>query len=183
MEKSYFYDLINSRQSDRKYDPEREIPEEVLMRILEAGRMAPSANNGQPWGFILVTEKEQRRRVADCCSGRVLRFNNFAHDATAHILIIEEKPILLSKIGGRKQGVHFPHIDIGITAAYLTLAATAEGIGSCIQGWFDEKELHQILGLPENKKILLNITLGYSLDKHRTKRRKELSQIVHKDKW
>ena len=94
------YEIINHRQSDRQYDPERPVEPEKIRRILEAARIAPSACNAQPWHFIVVDEPELRNQVADAVASRILGMNHFTKQAPVHILVVEERPNFTSGIGG-----------------------------------------------------------------------------------
>ena len=136
-----FLSLVKQRQSDRAFDPERSVEPEKLERILEAGRLAPSSCNSQPWHFIVVDDPELKNRVADATS-------------------------------------NFPHIDIGVAAAHIVLAAAAEGLGSCMLGWFDEKAMRKVLGIPSGKRVILDIVVGYSVQEHRDKKRKSADTVI-----
>ncbi|MCP9610993.1 nitroreductase family protein [Coprobacter tertius] len=173
-----FLELAEKRQSDRAFDPERKIEPEKIKRILEAARIAPSACNAQPWHFIVVNNPELKNKIADATSTKVLGMNHFTKQAPVHILIVEENANFTSNIGSWVKNKHFPYIDIGIAAAHITLAAAAEGIGSCIIGWFDEKNIKKLLGIPSSKRILLDILLGYSTQEHRNKKRKLSDEII-----
>lgn len=94
---------------------------------------------------------------------------------------MEESGNFTSTVGGWVKHKHFPHIDIGIAAAHIALAAADEGLGSCIVGWFDEKAVSKVLGIPAGKRVLLDIVLGYSADPMREKRRKPLSETVSRN--
>ena len=172
------YELIRKRQSDRKYDSTR-IPErEVLDRILDAARLSPSACNAQPWHFVVVDEPELSKRVASTLTSLVTgNMNKFAVQAPVHILVVEEPVNFSSRIGGILKNRHFAHIDIGLAVQNICLAATQEGLGTCIMGWLDEKKLQKLLGIPSSKKILLDISVGYSLEEPKGKTRKELEEI------
>jgi Nitroreductase len=176
-------DLIRSRQSDRAFDISRPIELEKLERILEAGRLAPSACNAQPWKFIVVNDPELKNKVADCTSNRVLGMNHFTKQAPVHILIVEERANFTSTLGSLVKKKEFPQIDVGIAAAHICLAAKAEGIGSCIIGWFDEKKLRPLLGIPSSKRILLDIILGYSTQPLREKQRKSAEEVISYNKY
>lgn len=178
-----FYQLVEERQSDRKFDPEKPVPQELLMRVLNAARLAPSACNSQPWSFMVVTDEKLRHAVAQACSSRVLAMNHFTRQAPVHVLILEDRANFAATGGGKIKGVHYAHFDIGIAAAHLTLAATAEGLGSCIVGWLNEKKIREILGIPSSKRVLLNVLMGYSIDPARSKKRKAMDEILHIDKW
>lgn len=171
-----FLQLVISRQSDRAYDKERSVEPEKLERILEAARLAPSACNAQPWKFVVVTDRELSRKVGKVAAG--LGMNKFAKDAPVHILIVEESANITSLLGGKVKGKHFPLIDVGIAASHIVLAAESEGLGSCILGWFDEKEIKQLTGIPASKRLLLDIIVGYPLKEKRKKIRKVKEKVI-----
>ena len=165
-----FLQLVASRQSDRAYDLTRAVEAEKLERILEAARLAPSACNAQPWKFVVVNEPELAVKVGKATAG--LGMNKFAKDAPALILIVEESMNITSFLGAKIKDKYFPLIDIGIAASHITLAAENEGLGSCILGWFDEKEIKKLVGIPSSKRLLLVITIGYPV-KEKTRKPKE----------
>ena len=169
--------LVNKRQSDRAY-LDKPIEEEKLQRILEAGRLAPSACNAQPWKFIIVNQTELKNKIADCTSSKMLGMNHFTKQAPVHIVIVEEKANFTSGAGSFIKNKQFPLIDIGITAEHICLQAAAEGLGSCMLGWFDEPKVKKLLDIPKSKRVPLIITLGYPAKETREKRRKDLNQIV-----
>lgn len=173
-----FLQLAKDRQSDRAFDAARPIEKDILDRILEAGRLAPSACNAQPWHFIVIDDPELKNRVADATSNRILSLNHFTKQAPVHILIVEEKANFTSGFGSWTKKKHFPHIDIGIAAAHLCLAAEAEGIGSCMLGWFDEKAIQKLLNIPSSKRVVLDVVLGYSTQPKREKKRKDKAKVV-----
>lgn len=174
--------LINTRQSDRAYltNP---IEKDKLERILEAGRLAPSACNAQPWKFIVVDQPDLKNKIADCTSSKVLGMNHFTKQAPVHIVIVEEKANFTSSAGSLIKGKHFPLIDIGITAEHICLQAAAEGLGSCMLGWFDEPKLKKLLNIPKSKRVPLIITVGYPAKETREKRRKDISDIVSYNRY
>ena len=171
-----FLRLVMSRQSYRAYDKEHSVEPEKLERILEAARLAPSACNAQPWKFVVVTDRELSRKVGKAAAG--LGMNKFAKDAPVHILIVEESANITSLLGGKVKDKHFPLIDVGIAASHIVLAAESEGLGSCILGWFDEKEIKQLTGIPASKRLLLDIIVGYPLKEKRKKIRKVKEKVI-----
>ena len=171
-----FLQLVASRQSDRAYDKGRPVEAEKLERILEAARLSPSACNAQPWKFVVVTDHELALKVGRAAVG--LGMNKFAKDAPVHILVVEESMNITSFLGAKIKDKYFPLIDIGIAAAHITLAAESEGLGSCILGWFDEKEIKKLVGIPANKRLLLDITIGYPVKEKRKKSRKSKEKVV-----
>lgn len=176
-----FLELVNARQSDRAYDKSRPVEREKLERILEAARLSPSACNAQPWKFVVVDDPELSVKVGKATAG--LGMNKFAKDAPVHILIVEESMNITSMLGSKIKDKYFPLVDIGIAAAHISLAAESEGLGSCILGWFDEKGIKKLLGIPEKKRLLLDITIGYSMKPKRPKSRKPKEKVISYNKY
>jgi len=174
--------FINSRQSDRKYS-DKPVEKEKLERIIEAGRMAPSACNAQPWKFIVVTDPELVLKVADAASAKLIGMNSFVAQASVILVIVREKPNMSSKVGATIKNKDYSLIDIGIATENICLQAKAEGIGSCIIGWFDERQIRKLLEIPKSKRVELIITLGYSLSEQREKRRKPAAETVSYNKY
>ncbi len=174
----YFYELVRNRQSDRAYDT-RPVEKEKILRIIEAARLAPSACNAQPWRFIIVDDNELKNKLADAAASRILRINHFTKQAPVHIVIVMEPANLNSNFGSFVKDKTFPLIDIGIAAEHICLAAKAEGLGSCMLGWFDEPAVKKLLNIPKSRRVPLIITLGYPLTADiREKRRKKPDEVV-----
>ncbi len=176
-----FFELAQARQSDRAFVRGKKIEHEVLVRILEAARLAPSACNGQPWHFTVVTEDDLLAEVGKATSS--LGMNKFVKDASALVLITHEFTNLTSKLGSGIKDKDFPIMDLGIAAAYLTLAAEDEGVGSCILGWFDEKKIKELTAIPQAKRLMLIVALGYADKPKRKKIRKEWNDVVSFEKY
>jgi len=175
-------DLISSRQSDRKYS-DKPVEQEKLDRIIEAGRLAPSACNAQPWKFIIVTHPDLRQQIATAASAKLLGMNSFVKQAQVIIVVVRENPNFTSKVGSTIKNKDYSLIDIGITSENICLQAKAEGLGSCMIGWFDEAMLRSILGIPRSKRVELLITIGYSMSDQREKRRKPQDMTVSYNKY
>jgi nitroreductase len=175
-------DLIISRQSDRKYS-DKPVENEKLERIVEAGRMAPSACNAQPWKFIVVTDQKLVLKVAEAASAKLIGMNSFVAQAPVILVIVREKPNMSSKVGATIKNKDYSLIDIGIATENICLQTKAEGLGSCIIGWFDERQLRKLLNIPKSKRVELIITLGYSLSDQREKRRKPSAETVSYNKY
>ncbi|TFG42487.1 MAG: NAD(P)H nitroreductase [Bacteroidia bacterium] len=175
-------ELILRRQSDRKYS-DKPIEQEKLDRIIEAGRMAPSACNAQPWKFIVVSDPVVLSKMAEAASSKLLGMNVFVGQAPLLIVIVRENPNFPSRIGSNIKSKDYSHIDIGMATENICLQARAEGLGSCILGWFDEKQVRSILEIPSSKRVELIITLGYSLSEYRSKKRKPQEVTVSYNKY
>ena len=170
-----FTEIANNRQSCRNYDAERAVEQEKLNAILESARLSPSACNGQPY-LMTVCRGESAKAVAKAVQG--MGMNKFADNAPV-LIVISEKPYVASAaLGAKVKGNDYRSIDIGILAAYITAEAAAQGLGSCILGWFDDAKLREICSLDAPARLV--ITLGYPKegDKLREKKRKDMAEIV-----
>lgn len=175
-------ELILRRQSDRKYSG-MQVEAEKLERILEAARMSPSACNAQPWKFVAVTDPELLKSIAEAASAKILGMNSFVGEAPVIIAIIRENANFSSRIGGSIKKKDYSHFDIGIATENICLQAAAEGLGTCIIGWFDEKAVRDVLGIPSSKRVELIVTLGYSQAGYRDKKRKPKGETVSYNKY
>ena len=165
-----FTEIAEKRQSCRAYNAERSVEQEKLDRILASARLAPSACNGQPY-LITVCRGEAAKRVAKATQG--MGMNKFAVDAPVLLVLSEQPYVASAALGAKLKGNDYRSIDIGILSAYITAEAAAQGLGSCILGWFDDAEIRTVCGL--DSPVRLVITVGYAKDGDmlRTKKRKD----------
>jgi len=169
-----FMEVAQARQSCRAYDEVRVVEKEKLEAVLEAARLAPSACNGQPYHFT-VCKGDVAKVVAKATQG--LGMNKFASQAPVLIVISEEDYVKSTAVGARMKNNDYRSIDIGIAAAYLTAEAAAQGLGTCILGWFEDEKIREICSLTHPVRLV--ITLGYPKDDTvRTKKRKDLTELV-----
>lgn len=177
-----FLDLVKRRQSVRKYDFDKKIEEDKLRRILDAGHLAPSASNSQPWTFVVVNEPELCLKVAKATRGTLIGINKFVVQSPLLIVMVIEKAKITTQIGSVIKDKEYPLIDIGIAGEHMCLQAEDEGVGSCMLGWFDEKKIKGLLNIPEKKTIGLIISFGYAPMDYplRKKVRKDFNKVV---KW
>ncbi|MGQ9788819.1 MAG: nitroreductase family protein [Candidatus Hadarchaeaceae archaeon] len=164
------FEAIRARRSVRSY---LDIPvsEDKIKKILEAARLAPSAKNVQPWYFVVVTDAEKRERIAR--SGRFAGF-------------LKEAPVVIAGCGDVKSSPKWHVVDVSIAMQNMVIAATAEGLGTCWVGSFDEGLVKEILKIPERYKVVALLALGYPRKKfdltakllHLARRRKRLDQIA-----
>ena len=171
----YFMEIAEIRQSCRSYDEARPVEEEKLTAILEAARLAPSACNGQPYHFT-VCRGQAAKEVAAATMG--MGMNKFAPQAPVCIVVSEEPYVKSAAVGSKLKKNDYRSIDIGIAVAYLTAEAAAQGLSTCILGWLDDEKIRSICSL--TRPVRLVITLGYAKegDKLRTKKRKDLGELV-----
>lgn len=170
-----FTEIAMNRQSCRSYDASRAVETEKLDAILQAAQLAPSACNGQPYRLTVCTG-DSAKAVAEATMG--MGMNRFAKDAPVLIVISEEPYVKTAAVGAKLKKNDYRSMDIGIVAAYLTAEAAAQGLGTCMLGWFDDADVRKICGL--DNPVRLVITLGYAKegDPLRKKKRKDLDTLV-----
>lgn len=168
-------DAIRARRSVRAFRNVA-IPEDALQRILEAGRIAPSARNIQEWKFIVVRDPETRRRLVPACANQTF---------------VAEAPVVIAGCATvtdyvMRCGQPAYAIDLAIAIDHMTIQAAAEGIGTCWIGAFYEDKVREVLGVPEGIRVVQLLCLGVPeepLDPDLPKKRKALSEIVVEDRW
>ena len=166
-----FQSLIKTRISIRSFDPDRPVEKEALERILNAGRLAPSAANRQPWRFVIVTSQEKLTLIRTCYNRPWLK------DAP-HILVVTGNR---EEAWKRSDNYSAIETDLAIAMDHMILAATEEGIGTCWIAAFDYKLLHETLNLSAQECVFAITPLGYppeSYAKTINKQRKPLEEIV-----
>ena len=166
------YDAIQQRYSVRAYLP-KAVEKEKLLRILEAARLAPSASNRQEWRFIVVTDAEKRRQLIAAAHNQ-----KFVGAAPVVIACCAETDNHVMSCGQ----LCYP-IDVAIAVDHLTLAAAAEGLGSCWIGAFDEQQVKEILNIPKAIRVVELLPLGYPAGSPKPKSRLALDQLVHYESW
>ena len=174
-------DVLKARKSVRSY-VDKEVEEAKLMKMLEAARMAPSWANKQCWSYIVVKDKSKIKELA----------GGFINPW------LKQAPVVVVACGnprdsGSHDGKDYYLVDVAISMEHLVLAATDLGLGTCWIGSFDEAKVKQLLGVPEDVKVIALTPVGYAGDEglrgKLTKglvgsgKRKPLEEIVHYDKW
>jgi nitroreductase len=164
---------ILERYSVRKYKKD-DVSDDLIKEVIEAARLAPSANNKQPWKFIVVKDPEKRRKI-----GEPTTWAKFIKDAPVLIVgCVTEKSF---KMGGWYDS---SILDIGIAMEHIALQATHLGLGTCWIGDFDEKLVKELLEIPDDIRVAALMTLGYPLENRiPEKKRKQLSEILSFEKF
>ena len=163
---------IQSRRSIRAYDT-RGVEEEKLRRILETGRLSPSAGNRQERRFIIIQDVNTRKLLCEAAKNQTF---------------VAEAPVVIAACSVESEYVMscgqlaYP-IDTAIAVDHMTLQAVEEGLGTCWIGAFDEKKVKEILHIPENVRVVALLPLGYPSDIPRTTARKSLAEIVMWERW
>ena len=168
------FEAVKERSSVRAYT-DQPVPREKLEKILEAGRLAPSARNTQPWHFIVVTDKEKRKILA---KGRYAKF-------------LAQASVVIVALGDKEASSDWYAVDVSLAAENMILTAQSEGLGTCCVGSFDEKEVRHTVKAPENYKVILMLAVGYPKGKldvaskllHLARPRKSLSQVTSQEEF
>jgi nitroreductase len=167
-----FHELIHKRYSVRAYkaDP---VEEYKLLAILEAARLAPTANNQQPFQILVINTKGREEELL-----RIYRRNWFV-----------QAPLIICVCGiplkgwVRRDKRQYLDVDIAIVMDYIILAATDLGLGTCYIAAFESIIAHEVLSLPNDVEPILFTPLGYPADEPGIKKRKNLEELVRYEHW
>ena len=144
---------ISNRQSIRSFTSQP-VEDDQIERILEAGRLAPSAKNRQPWRFVVITEESLRNKI------KVAAFNQ-EHVGQAPLIIA----LCSTNIDYRMPNGQYSYpIDITFAASFMIIQAEHEGLGSCINTTFDETEVKELLTVPYSMKAVMLLLIGHTSD-------------------
>jgi nitroreductase len=167
------FDAIKTRRSIRGYDG-RSVEKEKLMKVLEAGRLAPSAKNLQPWSFVIVTDRSVIEKLGKA-------FNREWFSSSPIVIVA---CALLDEAWIREDGEEFWKVDVAIAIQNMVLQAWEEGLGTCWIGDFDEREVNGVLGIPKNVRAVSMFSLGYPAKlKDPISNRKPIDEIIRYDRW
>jgi nitroreductase len=159
-----FMDVVRKRRSIRRFKPDP-VPEEEIKYILEAARLAPSWANTQCWHFVVVTDPEVKVKIGEA---------GFRWTARGPAIIVACADA--AQVGFREDQ-YFYLVDIGIALEHLVLAAMERGLGTCWVVGFSEARVKEILGVPENIRVVALTPLGYPAEDPPPRDRKPLEQI------
>ena len=160
-------EVIKKRESIRDYE-DKPIPQDKLLRVLEAARLAPSGSNRQPWKFVVVKDRQTRQKLAQAAEGQT-----FVGKAPVVIAAVATMPELVMIYGVAE----YP-VDLAIAVDHLTLAAVDEGLGTCWIGAFSQEKVRDILKIPKSCRTVALLPLGFPKQQGRPKVRKSLDEIV-----
>lgn len=166
-------DAIRTRKSVRSY-LDKPVDDATLARVMEAARLAPSARNDQEWRFIAVRDRAMRERIA-----REAAKQPFIAEAAVVLACCAETDGRLMTCG------QFAYtIDVAIAMDHLSLAAAAEGLGTCWIGAFDEGLVTRLLGIPPTVRVVQLMPLGWPTDPAPiAKRRLPMAKILRMERW
>ena len=160
------YEAMEKRYSVREYQ-DRPVEPDKLRRVLDAGRIAPSARNAQEWKFLVVQDADLRRRMARRAEQPLLA------KAPVVVAVVSTDPERVMRCG-----VPAGPVDCAIAIDHMTLAAVAEGLGTCWIGSFDQDACCELTDVPPSAQIVELMVLGYPADSPGPKSRKSLDEVV-----
>jgi len=153
-------DIIKERKSVRKY-LKMPVEREKIIACIEAARLAPSAENIQPWRFIVIDEPTYKKEFCEQVCGGVYRPSSFIKNAPVIVAILAKYSLITDFLGRGIQGTNYYLLDIGISGEHLVLQAQELGIGTCWIGWFNQKKAKKFLKLPLPYRVVSLIAMGY----------------------
>jgi nitroreductase len=153
-------DIITQRRSVRRY-LDKPIEREKIRQCVEAARLAPSADNIQPWRFFVLDDHVMKKKFCDqVCSG-IYRRTRFIEKAPVIVVLIANINFLIHKIGKVISRTNIQLLDMGIAGEHLVLRAQELGIGTCWINLFNVKKAEKFFKLPTQYKIVSLIAMGY----------------------
>ena len=166
------YEAIPTRRSVRAYQ-DKAVPEDVLSHLLEAARWAPSARNLQPWKLVVVRDPQVRRDLAAAANEQ---------------MFLAQAPVIIAAVGlnpGHVMSCDVPSyaVDAAIAVDHITLAAAAEGLGTCWIGAYSQDRVREILGIPDTHKVVVLLPMGYPADEPLPRTRKPMEELVCYDRF
>ncbi|UCE42720.1 MAG: nitroreductase family protein [Candidatus Aminicenantes bacterium] len=170
--------LISQRRSIRRY-LKNPVERKKILECLEAARLAPSADNVQPWRFLVIDDPEIKDKFSKAVFSGIYSVSKFAAKAPILIVILARLDIIANRIGKQIQGVNFYLIDVGIAGEHIVLQAEELGLGTCWIGWFNSRKARKVLNIPKKYKIVSLLSIGYYEKRpHKEKKRKALEDIA-----
>jgi nitroreductase len=174
---SDYFDLIQRRESCRNFDPNRPVEKEKLQRCAEAAWIAPSACNGQPWKYLIVTNAELNEKLRPLMME--LGMNKFVRICPVFAVVLEEATVLKVSLSQKFKDQDFAPIDIAFSASQFCYAATEQGLSTCIIGWHNEPKIRELFDLPKSTRVRLILAVGYAADDNlRKKQRKPIDDVI-----
>ncbi len=170
------FEAVKGRRSIRAFK-DTDVSPEIVEKLIEAARWAPSAGNIQPWEFIIVRNPETKRRLAEAALGQ-----SFIEEAPVVIVVCADEERSARGYGTRGRALYCIQ-DTAAAIQNIHLAAYALGLGTCWVGAFREDEARKILGIPEGVRPVAIIPVGYPAESPQPRNRRPIKQIVHYEKF
>lgn len=170
--------MVRHRRSIRRY-LNKPVEREKVLLCLDAARLAPSADNVQPWRFLVIDDPVFKKKIAGQVFSGIYSRSKFAAEAPIIIVMLAKLDVIANRIGKQIQGIHFYFIDMGIAGEHMVLQAEDLGLGTCWIGWFNTRKTRKLLNIPRKYKIVSLMAMGYPENRpSKDKKRKTLSEIA-----
>jgi len=166
-----FMSIVSQRRSVRKF-LDKSVDRRRLLQCIEAARLAPSADNIQPWRFIVLEDPDMKKEFCTRVTGGVYRRTRFIEKAPVIIVLVAKINFLVHRIGKIVSRTNIQLIDMGIAGEHFVLQAQELGIGTCWINLFNVKKAEKFLGLPGNYRVVSLIAAGYPAEGATRDRRK-----------
>ena len=170
------FEAIKNRRSIREYT-RQDAPKELIEKIIDAARMAPSAGNLQPWEFLVIRDPQTKQKVADAAWGEM-----FIAMAPVVIVVCANPLRSASRYGARGEKLYCLQ-DTAAAIENLLLATHALGLGACWVGAFNEAGVEEVFQLPPEVRPIAIISVGYPAEKPNSPPRRDLQKIIHNEKF
>lgn len=154
-------EIIRHRRSIRRYTGQP-VEREKILACLEAARLAPSAENSQPWRFLIIDDPELKQQVAARAFSGIYSACRFAAQAPVLVLLLARLDFLANRLGRMIQGTQFYLLDLGIAGEHFILKAEELGLSTCWIGWFNIRAIRKFLQIPRKYRPVAIISLGYA---------------------
>lgn len=168
-------ELLGRRRMVRRFTA-APVPDAQVRRLIAAAHRAPSAGNKQPWGFVIVRDRAQQRRLGQAAYGQM-----FVADAP--VVIVPCADVARARKRYRARGEHYALIDTAFASLCLLLAVTEEGLGACFVGAIDEDKVARLLALSADVRPLAVIPVGHPRDHPGPSRLRPLESLMHREQW
>jgi nitroreductase len=177
MNSEFLQRIIEPRRSIRKYQ-EKPVEREKILACVAAARLAPSAENRQPWRFVVLDQPERIQQFSAEAFSGLYRPTRWAQKAPVLIVLFAKIDFLVNRLGRWVQGNQFYLLDLGIAGEHFVLQAEAFGLGTCWIGWFDAKKTMKFFDLSGNYRAVALISLGYPAQTRSPRKLLDLNEIV-----
>jgi nitroreductase len=167
-------EIIKNRRSIRSYK-KRDLPQEIIEKLLEAARWAPSAGNVQPWAFVVASSQKMKQSLSMATYGQ-----RELEEASVVFVVCADEKLAEQSYGVRGKSLYCLQ-DTAAAIQNIMLTAYSLGLGSCWIGAFKENEVRQVIKAPKEKRPIALIPVGYPNEAPAARSRRPVSEIMHKE--
>ncbi|MBN1779690.1 nitroreductase family protein [bacterium] len=175
---------ILHRRSVRRFS-EKSVDREIILTCLDAARLAPSAENSQPWRFLVLDDPDLNQRFGQAAFSGVYKYTRWAVKAPVILAVCADLDFMANQLGRLFTGIPFYLLDVGMAGEHFALQAAEMGLGTCWIGWFHMKKARKALKLPRHIRLCALMAVGYPADDWVLKphKRRKPEDIVRWNRW